>query len=211
MKTLITALLPCLLLTSCAETSNTPSQVAERYWQAIQQGDTKTAQQMITDNSQKLYDEHISSLQNISINNFVVDNSNTTVTTIINPEAGSPGDEIIFDTGLTFENNQWKINLNNTQVPTPSDKEKKLQTLVNDLSKSIQNNVDSMEDVISESMGMINDALRSGSEQMGQTMLEAMKELNQKMRESIGKMKERREKQQSTPKNTGDDAGEGLI
>jgi len=203
--------LTTLLLISCADTPDSPNQVAEKYWDAIQQGDTKAAKQYITNSSQKLYDNHINSLQYISIDNFAVDNDKTTVTTIINPEADVPGDEIIFETRLRQENGQWKVDLNNTQVPQTAKKERELQELAEELSTTMQKNVDSMQDVMSEGMNMLNDALREGSEEMGKSMLDAMKELNTKMKESIGKMKERRQQKENMPKDTDGKVGEGLI
>ena len=211
MKTSIALLLTTLLFTSCADTTDNPSQVAEKYWRAIQQGDTETAKQLITSSSNAKFNEHIKSLENTTIDNFVVDNEKTTVTTIINPEAPVPGDELIFETRLLLENYQWKIDLNNTQVPQLSLKEKELKTLADELSKTMQKNVDSMEDVLGEGMGMLNDVLRDGSEEMGKSMLEAMKGLNDKMKESIERMKEHRNKNDAKPKQTDDISGEGLI
>ena len=211
MKKQHTLLLTTLFMLSCSSTVDSPSQVAEKYWSAIQQGDTETAKQFITSSSNAKYNEHIKSLEKISIENFVVDNEKTTVTTIINPEAPVPGDELIFNTRLVLENNQWKIDLNNTQVPQLSPKEKELKALADELSKTMQKNVESMEDVLGEGMGMLNDVLRDGSEEMGKSMLEAMKGLNDKMKESVERMKEHRNKNDNKPKQADDKAGEGLI
>ena len=211
MKISITLLLLSLFLLSCTYTTESPSNVAEQYWSAIQLGDTETAKQFITSSSNAKYNEHIKSLEKITIENFVVDNEKTTVTTIINPEAPVPGDELIFETRLVLEDNQWKIDLGNTQVPQLSPREKELKTLADELSKTMQKNVDSMEDVLGEGMGMLNDALRDGSEEMGKSMLEAMKGLNDKMKESIERMKEHRNKNDNKPTQADDKAGEGLI
>ena len=203
-------LLSSLFLISCTDNTDTPSQVAEKYWHAIQHGDTQTAKQFVSVNSLTLYDEHIQSLANTSINNFVVDEAKTTATTIINPDAATPGDELVFETRLVFEDNKWKIDLKNTLVPKPPVKEADSGTITEDLSKSIQKNVESIEDAMGEGLNMLNDMLRDGSEEMNKSMLEAMKELNHKMKESIENMKEHRQKKQSKP-NSSDESGEGLI
>lgn len=203
-------LLSPLLLISCTDNTDTPSQVAEKYWHAVQHGDTQAAKQFISVDSQVQYDEHINSLANTSINNFVVDVAKTTATTIINPDAATPGDELVFETRLVFEGNKWKIDLKNTLIPKPPVKETDPDTITEDRSKSIQKNVESIEDAMGEGLNMLNDMLREGSEEMNKSMLEAMKELNNKMKESIENMKEHRQKKQSKPSSP-DESGEGLI
>ena len=86
MKTHNTLLLSSLLLISCADTTDTPTQVSEKYWAAIQRGDSLAAKQLLSNDSVNQYDNHIKSLEHISINNFVVDTAKTTTTTIINPD-----------------------------------------------------------------------------------------------------------------------------
>ena len=210
MKTTYIPLLLSLSLISCTDTADTPTQVADKYWQAINRGDTQSAKLLISSNSQDKFNEHIESVNAISMKNFVVDDVRTTATTIINPEAATPGDEIIFETRLVLEDGQWKIDLKNTQVPKPPVKETNPNSITEDLSKSIQKNVESIEDAMGEGLNMLNDVLREGSEEMNKSMLEAMKDLNNKMKKSIENMKEQRQKKQSKP-DSPDESGEGLI
>lgn len=204
MKTSIALLLLSLFLFSCADNKDTPSQVAEKYWHAIQYGDTQIAKRFITNNSKSHYSDHIKSLQGIYIDNFIIDDSKTTLITIINPDAKTPGDEIIFDTRLVLENNQWKIDLNNTHIPPSTNKKNGLHVLTDDLSTTMQKNIQSIEKILKESMYALNKTLKEGSDEMIQSMLEVMKELNEKIRE-------RRKKKQAEPNSSIDESGEGLI
>lgn len=199
-----------LLLVSCADTSNTPSAVAEQYWQAIYTGDTQTAKSLITKDSLASYDKHMSLLAEIETDSFVIDDVTTVATTIIKPESAPADEEISFETRLVLEDGTWKVDLTNTDIPAPAKDDKDLQLFSDELSQSMQNNVESMEEAVNEGIDMLNDVLREGSEEMNRSMLEAMEELNRKMHESIDKMKERRQQKPVTPP-AADDSGEGLI
>jgi len=212
MKRYYLILLTSALLISCNDNQESPSQVTEKYWRAIQQGDKQTAKEYISTNSIDALDAHIKALENLTIDDFSIKDKSSTVETIINPDAQEPENHRRVQTTLVLENDQWKIDLNNTQVPEPETKAKDMDALADKLSDSMQDNVETIEEMVNEGMGLLNDALHEGSKEMNRTMLEAMKELNEKMQQSVNNMKQRRQKKQQEPENTAPaDSGEGLI
>lgn len=213
MKTNFLLLLPLFaLLASCNDHIDTPSEVAEKYWQAVQQGDTETAKEYISTNSIDALESHIKAFDNFPIDNFSIRDESSTVETIINPDSETPENNKMFHTSLVLEGDQWKIDLNNTQIPSSKTADENLEVLSDKLSDSVQDSAETIEEMVDEGMNLLNKALREGSDEMNKTMLEAMKELNERMQESIKNLKQRRQEKQNPPADTTpSDSGEGLI
>ena len=199
------------VISSCSATVDTPAQVAEKYWQAIQQGDTTTAKKYISNNSENRLETQLNQFKTEKINDISITKDSISVVTTINPMAKATEKKKSFNTAMTFENNQWKVDLSNTHIPVAKISEDNLQKLAEKLSESMQKSVDSIEEVMGEGMNLLNDALREGSEEMGSTLLDTMQELNEKMNESIDKMKKERQKNPAAPESKDSESGEGLI
>ena len=189
-------LLLSLTLAACIPPADDPKTVADKYWLYLQTGNIAEAKKLLTTNSSDAFSQHSSRINS----NAQLKNSeakavvNTSITTI-NPATSYSHTET-FNTVLVLQQGQWKIDLNQTQIPAPpSAQEEKIQQLTEELSESMQENIESIDDAMSEGMQTLNEALRDGSKEMGDSLLHLMNELNRTMQKSIDKMKERREQQ----------------
>ncbi len=189
-------LLLSLTLAACIQATDDPKTVADKYWLYLKTGNTTEAKKLLTINSSHAFSEHASRINS----NTQLDNTearalvNTSITTI-NPATSYSHTES-FNTVLVLQQGQWKIDINQTQIPPPpSAQEEQIQQLTEELSESMQENIDSIDDAMSEGMQTLNEALRDGSQEMGDSLLHLMNELNRTMQKSIDKMKERREQQ----------------
>ena len=189
-------LLLSFTLAACIPHADDPKTVADKYWLYLQTGNTTEAKKLLTINSSHAFSEHSSRISS----NTQIDNAearalvNTSITTI-NPATSYSHTES-FNTVLVLQQGQWKIDVNQTQIPpAPSAQEEKIQQLTEELSESMQDNLESIDDAMSEGMQTLNEALRDGSKEMGDSLLHLMNELNRTMQKSIDKMKQRREQQ----------------
>lgn len=208
-------LLLSLTLLACNQPAQDPKTVADRYWQYIQAGNLIEAEKLVTTGSLNTLQEHRRRMETITqLNNSeAVTIVNTSITTI-NPNSNYRHTET-FNTVLVLQQGQWKVDLNQSQIPPAlSENEEKLQQLSDELSESMQENIESIDDAMTQGMQMLNEALEDGSKEMGDSLLHMMNELNDSMQESIDKMKERREQQmqeQQQPPQPDPRRGEGMI
>jgi hypothetical protein len=188
-----------------------PRDVARQYWQALKSGDTETARNLVSKNSQQDFDDYLSKPadEKTPLGEINLGTEQTTVVTLIYPEGDAPDNYSAFDTTLVMEDGKWKIDAAQTVIPRPAPSDRELEELADQLSESMENNIESIEDAMNQGMRMLNEALREGSRDMGESMLKGMEEMNRALRESIEDMQKRREKQQDKPKQDGE--GEGLI
>jgi hypothetical protein len=185
-----------LTLSACNLSSDDPKTVADKYWQYLQSGNISEAQKLTaTRNQQALlqHSNHItanSQLQNEEAKTIV----STTITTL-NPGTNYTHTQS-FDTVLVLRDGQWKVDVEQTQIPPPpSARKEELQQLADELSESMHENMESMDDAVEQGMEMLNEALQEGSKEMGDSLLQLMNELNSSMHEAVEKMKERRQQQ----------------
>ncbi len=208
-------------LSACQPYSETPSQVAKKYWQALKNDDLASASELVSKNSQS-HLSHYFALpedQKIPLDEIYVGDEYATVTTIINPESSAdeeaPGQSrsdipaMTFTTILTLEDGRWKVDATRTQEPVlQKTDEASPDALSSDLDTAPLN------DALQESAEMLNQFMREGSREMSETFLEGMNKMNETLREAIDKMKQRREQQEPVqpPANGSNDAGnEGVI
>lgn len=205
MKLLSLILIICsLTLTACQASIDTPKQVTEKYWQALKNTDMVTAKKLITKQSEQDLNNPLSqpTETNVFLGDVTLDNNQAIVRTMlsINPE-----NHIEFNTYLSLENKQWRVDATRTQVP-PS--------LNEQLSGALQNNLNSMDKALDEGVDMLNEYMQEGSKEMSESLLKGMNKMNDTMREAIEKMKQRRQQQDSPTKPDNDsdsEKGEGLI
>jgi len=210
------------LLASCTQATEAPQAVADKYWQFLLTGNTQEANKLITTNSQPLLNAHSSRIQN----NTIINNGesktivSTTITTI-NPDNSQHSET--FNTVLTLENNEWKVDIKQSPIPPePVSKKEEMEKLADELSDSMHENIESIDEAMTQGMDMLNDALQEGSKEMSQSLLHLMNELNSSMKDSIDKMKQRRQQQlqqkaptpqepDNTPMTPDPRKGEGMI
>jgi len=188
--------LSALALSACNQQAEDPKTVADKYWQNMQTGNIAEAEKLVTTDSRNALPAQTERMTSIA----TVDNGEartivTTTITTTKPDTDYRQIET-FDTVLVLQQGQWKVDLNNTEVPpSPTAREEQLQQLKQELSESMKENVESMDEAMTQGMEMLNEALQEGSKEMGDSLLEMMNELNSTMKESIEKMKQRREQQ----------------
>lgn len=210
-------LLLSLTLLACNQPAQDPKTVADKYWQYMQAGDLIEAEKLVTTGSRSTLQEHRRRMETITqLNNSeAVTIVNTTITTI-NPDSNYRHPET-FNTVLVLQQGQWKVDLNQSQIPPAlSENEEKLQQLSDELSESMQENIESMDDAVNQGMQMLNEALEDGSKEMGNSLLHLMNELNKSMQESIEKMEQRREQklqeqEKPQPEQPDPRKGEGML
>lgn len=208
-----------LLLSACLERADTPKQVAQKYWHALQKGDHATVRQYASKASQENLNNYLALPpdQKTIVHEVTIDTEHAAVNTTINPNAIAPDNKHTIETILVLEDGQWKVDASRTQLPPPeSQTELELEELADQLSESMKENIESMDGALSEGMEMLNNALRDGSKDMGESMLKLMKELNESMKESVEQMKQRNQQQQTPPPNDSPmqpdpNQGEGVI
>jgi len=188
-----------------------PRDVASQYWLALKNGDTETARNLVSKNSQQNFDDYLAipAEEKVPIGEINLGAEQTTVVTLIYPLDDTPDDYSAFDTTLVMEDGKWKIDAAHTVVPRPPPSDRELEELAGQLSESMEDNIESIEDAMNQGMKMLDEALREGSRDMGESMLKGMEEMNRALRESIDQMQQRREEKPVKPKKDG--KGEGLI
>jgi Tfp pilus assembly protein PilW len=209
MRNIATLLATALLLAACNQQD--PKSVAQRYWQALVDGDSEAAAKMATQASQPLFEQHVQALNAPDpLKQVAIDESRTIVVTVLNPDAGHPQADHPFNTVMVLEDGQWKVDLTQTRLPPPpTDVERRLKELSDTLSSSTEKNLESVEELVNEGMKLLDESLEQGSRDLGKTFREAMEKMQKQMRESIETMKKRREEMQQSP--AGKDSGEGAI
>ena len=214
MKRLLITSFSLLLLSACVEKTDSPKQVAEKYWNALKDGDQATARQLVSKDTQHNLDTYLAlqSSQKTPLGKISLGTEQATVTTIITPNNAEPDTQHELETILILEDGQWKIDAARTQAPTPiATNDEELDKLAKQLSESMQENIDTMDDAVTEGMQMLNETLEDGSKEMGESLLRLMNELNESMQESIDKMKQRREQQEREQNQPDPRQGEGMI
>ncbi|MDH5610869.1 MAG: DUF4878 domain-containing protein [Gammaproteobacteria bacterium] len=210
-------LLTIISLTSCQQSTDTPTQVAQKYWHALKIGDITAAKNLVSKNTQSNFDNYLKlpDQNKIAENEIKLGNEHAIVSTTIieNPAASTNHNlntknenHVSFDTVLTLEDGQWKIDASHTQIPIhkkPSDD--------NQLSDALEKNLNSIDQVLEDGTDMLNELIQEGSKEMNETLLRGMNKMNESLRDAINKMKHRREQQEKSQQPTNEKNDEGLI
>ncbi len=199
-----------LLISACAKPAKSPASVAHQYWQLIQDGKTKAAEQLVSSNSRQAFEDTIKTLK--PVRHFELKNSRTSVTTILNPSTTNPALNQPFNTSLILEQGRWRIDATQTQIPLERAATKQQQPGDN-FSKSMRNNMHAMSNNMHEGIKLLNNALRNGSKDMHNSFLKGMKKLNESMQKSIAALKRHKQQDQqpSVPAQPNANKGEGII
>ena len=147
MKSILIISLALFLSTACAETIDSPRQVAEKYWNALRTGDLDTARSLVSKATQQNLDTYLALEpdQKTSLGEINLGDELTTVATIIYPNNAEPEAQHELETVLILENGQWKIDAARTQAPIAiSANEEELEKLAKQLSESMKENIDTM-------------------------------------------------------------------
>lgn len=213
--TLSIAFLACFGLSACQQYTDSPSQVAEKYWHALKSGDFTSAKGLVTKETRTNIDNYFAlpDDKKIALDSIKLSNEMAIVhTTITNHPAttnqSQNSNQINFDTILILEDGEWKIDAARTHLPTLKQANKPSNG--NQLSDALQKNLDSMDEAIEQGSDMLNNFLQQGSKEMSDSLLKGMNEMNKSLRDAIDKMKQRRNQEDSVQPPTNNN-GEGLI
>jgi len=210
-KTSITFLI-CLILGACQQNTDTPTQVSEKYWQAINSGDLSTAKSLVTKESQGNLIDYFSLPDNkkITLNEIKLGKEKTSIHTTITslPANTNNTDQFYFETILVLQNGEWKIDAALTQIPTVEDIDSAPGD--NQLSDALDKNLESMNETLEQSSDILNEFMQKGSKELSDSLLKGMNKMNESLRDAIDKMKQRQKDQESTDLDR-DKNGQGLI
>jgi len=214
MKKLLIISSVLFLTSACVDKTDSPKQVAEKYWDALSNGDSAAARKLVSESTQQNLDAYLAltTNQKVSLDKIYLGDAQTTVSTTIYPNNSKPEIQHELETVLIIENGQWKIDAARTQVPVAfSENEEELEKLAEKLSDSMKKNIDTMDDAVTEGLQMLDETLEDGSKEMGHSLLKLMNDLNSSMQKSIDKMKQHREQQKQQKAQPDPDLGEGMI
>lgn len=98
-----------------------PREVSERFWTAVQEKNTVEIRKYISsDVSNNALSEHILPIDNVSLGKTVIDGDHAWVDTEVDVSADEPF-TLPLKTVLKKENNQWKVDYDETVSPVSSD------------------------------------------------------------------------------------------
>lgn len=111
----LTGLLSLLFLLSGCQTVSTPEQVTTEFWEAMADGDLDSARKYVTRDTQYLVNRQ-QNLEDATVKTeaALIDGSNATVATFMTLKNPESNNALSFDTVLLRENNQWKVDYQQT-------------------------------------------------------------------------------------------------
>ncbi len=111
----LTGLLSLLFLLSGCQTVSTPEQVTTEFWEAMADSDLNSARKYATRETQYLVNTQ-QSLEDATVKTeeAFINGSNATVATLMTLKKSEINDVLSFDTVLLKENNQWKVDYQQT-------------------------------------------------------------------------------------------------
>lgn len=200
-------LLTSISLTACQLQTDSPRQVTEQYWQALKNGNSAAARQLVSSSSQPEFDqeEALPADNKLPLDDISLGTEQMTVTTIITHN----GQHIAFDTVLVQQDCEWKIDASRTHIPAIKTPEAPAEEQIPD---ALQENLDSMSESLEEGAELLNELMQEGSKEMSESLRKGMDKMNEALREAMEKMKQRREQQESEPApEQQNNNGEGLL
>lgn len=183
-------------LAGCIQPSQSPKQVADKYWQLMQEGNIIEAEKLVSRGSFEHFSHHVKRIDDVS----QLSNSNsvtyvTTTITTVDPNSNYAYTQQ-FNTVMVQEDGKWKIDAAQTSFPEQmSNSRQEMEQLSEEINESVQRNMESIDEAMAESMEMLNEVMEEGSREMGQSLIDMMNKLNESMQESIERLKQEREQQ----------------
>jgi len=142
----LTGLLSLLFLLCGCQTVSTPEQVTTAFWQAMADNDLDSAKKYATRETQYLVNRQ-QTLEDATVKTeaALINGSNATVATLMTLKKPESNDVLSFDTVLLKENNQWKVDyqqtLNNLSILPLGDIFRSLRALGETFNKELKQQV----------------------------------------------------------------------
>ena len=175
----------CLFITSCNE-SLYPIDVAEGFWRAVKDKDTKAIQKYSTNNSLKEDEpgENILPLDEITLGKTVIDGETAWVDTMVTISGDKPF-TIPLRTELIRENKRWKVDYDATiklvsQGSAVSNVINSIRNMSKDLAEELNQSMEEMQKAIPE----VTEELNQSMEDIQKTIPEVVEEV-EKIEESL--------------------------
>jgi len=142
----LTGLLSLLFLLSGCQAVSTPEQVATEFWQAMAGSDLDSARKYATRETQYLVNrEQTLEDATVKTGTALIGGSNATVATLMTLKKTGSNDVLSFDTVLLKENDQWKVDyqqtLNNLSILPLGDIFRSLRALGETFNKELKQQV----------------------------------------------------------------------
>ena len=175
----------CLFITSCNE-GLYPIDVAEGFWRAVKDKDTKAIQKYSTNNSLKEDEpgENILPLDEITLGKTVIDGETAWVDTMVTISGDKPF-TIPLRTELIRENKRWKVDYDATiklvsQGSAVSNVINSIRNMSKDLAEELNQSMEEMQKAIPE----VTEELNQSMEEIQKTIPEVVEEV-EKIEESL--------------------------
>ena len=175
----------CLFITSCNE-GLYPIDVAEGFWRAVKDKDTKAIQKYSTNNSLKEDEpgENILPLDEITLGKTVIDGETAWVDTMVTISGDKPF-TIPLRTELIRENKRWKVDYDATiklvsQGGAVSNVINSIRNMSKDLAEELNQSMEEMQKAIPE----VTEELNQSMEEIQKTIPEVVEEV-EKIEESL--------------------------
>ncbi len=139
-------LLSLLFLLSGCQAVSTPEHVTTEFWQAMADGDIDDARKYVTRDTQYLVNKQ-QNLEDATVKteSALINGSNATVATSMTIEKAGNNNILAFDTVLLKENDQWKVDyqqtLNNLSILPLGDIFKSLRALGDTFNKELKQQI----------------------------------------------------------------------
>jgi hypothetical protein len=142
----LTGILSLLFLLSGCQTVSSPEQVTKEFWEAMADNDLDSARKYATRETQYLVNTQ-QSMEDATVKTeeAFINGSNATVATLMTLKKSGINDVLSFDTVLLKENNQWKVDyqqtLNNLSLLPFGDIFRSLRALGETFSKELKQQI----------------------------------------------------------------------
>jgi len=142
----LVGLLSLLLLLSGCQTVSTPEQVAEVFWEEMADGDIDSARKYATRETQYLVNSQpVLGDATVKTGTALINGFNATVATRMRLKDSESNDDLSFDTVLLKENDQWKVDyqqtLNNLSILPLGDIFRSLRALGETFNKELKQQI----------------------------------------------------------------------
>ena len=211
-QTLIVTSLIGFLLSSCQSTE-TPQQVTEHFWQAVIEDKPDQVVKYSTLVDAKDYDGfsmNWSGFQ-LSLGKITIENNNARVITQFTPPAGTELKKRKLTTYLVMQNEAWKVDYQKTGDSMKTGKTGSLFGKLNEIGKKLQKQLENSADEISSEMEQLGEKLKELTDQVESEAAEGVEKFAEELEKSIKELEESIDRSLEDDRRQAPEQGEGDL
>jgi len=190
-QTLIVTTLIGFLLSSC-QSPETPQQVAQHFWQAVIEDKPDKVVKYSTLVDVKDYDRFSTNWSGFqpSPGKITIEKNNARVVSQFTPPTGADLKERKLTTYLVMQNEEWKVDYQNTRDKMKTDKAGNLFGKLNQIGKELQEQLENSADEFNSEMEQLGKKLQELSDQVGSDAAEGVEKFADELEKSIKELEE---------------------